>query len=37
MCIKKILWNLIVGIHHNDSILQKQIERRNKMFYKKIL
>ena len=38
MCIKKILWNLIIGIHHNDdSILQKQIERKNKMFYKKIL
>lgn len=38
MYIKKILWNHSRDNHHNDdSILQKQIERKNKMFYNKYL
>lgn len=38
MYIKKILWNYSRDSHHNDdSILQKQIERKNKMFYNKYL
>lgn len=38
MYIKKILWNHSRESHHNDdSILQKQIERKNKMFYNKYL